>query len=331
MNHRPVIIPVASGKGGVGKSFITANLAIALAERGKQVIVIDLDLGGCNLHSFLGLPNRFPGIGDFLQVDGLVLHDLLVPTGITNLMFLPGDGKIPLLANIPFVQKVKLMNEIRKLPANYIFLDLGAGASYNTLDFYGISQFGILVIKPEYTSLMNMLTFLKNYLFRSVFQALSDDEQMQAAFKKIYNQSMSQEIPDIKKLQQIITKKDSKAGAKVSAIIKNCRPRIIFNMGFNPNDSLVAANLSRTLSKILSIEADYFGFVFSDSSVRKSIRQRTVFLPGYRGSMAADNIMRIAVRIDKYWQRPVRDSARLLQNYVQKIYNTRKQRKFLKA
>jgi len=176
MNHRPVIIPVASGKGGVGKSFITANLAIALAERGKQVIVIDLDLGGCNLHSFLGLPNRFPGIGDFLQVDGLVLPDLLVPTGITNLMFLPGDGKIPLLANIPFVQKVKLMNEIRKLPADYIFLDLGAGASYNTLDFYGISQFGILVIKPEYTSLMNMLTFLKNYLFRSVFQALSDDE-----------------------------------------------------------------------------------------------------------------------------------------------------------
>ena len=47
------IIPIASGKGGVGKSFLAANLAIALAKLGKQVIVADLDFGGSNLHTCL--------------------------------------------------------------------------------------------------------------------------------------------------------------------------------------------------------------------------------------------------------------------------------------
>jgi Mrp family chromosome partitioning ATPase len=61
------IIPIASGKGGVGKSFVSSNLAIALAQKGHRVIAVDLDFGGANLHSFLGLANRYPGIGDFLQ------------------------------------------------------------------------------------------------------------------------------------------------------------------------------------------------------------------------------------------------------------------------
>jgi Mrp family chromosome partitioning ATPase len=67
MGRGPVIIPIASGKGGVGKSFLAANLAMALAQSGHRTIAADLDLGGSNLHSFLGLPNRHPGICDFIR------------------------------------------------------------------------------------------------------------------------------------------------------------------------------------------------------------------------------------------------------------------------
>ena len=63
-NSSMTIIPIASGKGGVGKSVITANLAVNLAERGYKVIAADLDLGGSNLHTCLGLDNNNPGIGD---------------------------------------------------------------------------------------------------------------------------------------------------------------------------------------------------------------------------------------------------------------------------
>ena len=80
-NPEGVIIPVASGKGGVGKTFIAANLAIALAEMGHRVIAVDLDLGGSNLHSFLGLSNRHPGIGDFLKARTAELDELFTFIG----------------------------------------------------------------------------------------------------------------------------------------------------------------------------------------------------------------------------------------------------------
>ena len=73
----PTIIPVASGKGGVGKSFLTANLAIALAELGRKVIVADLDLGAANLHTFLGLENHHAGVGDFVKTKTADLADFV--------------------------------------------------------------------------------------------------------------------------------------------------------------------------------------------------------------------------------------------------------------
>jgi len=54
MAEQTTIIPVAGGKGGVGKSFVTANLAVALAQAGKSVIAVDADLGNSNLHTLLG-------------------------------------------------------------------------------------------------------------------------------------------------------------------------------------------------------------------------------------------------------------------------------------
>ena len=129
IDTKPVVIPVASGKGGVGKSFIAANLAMALARMGHRTIAADLDFGGSNLYHFLGLPNRNPGIGDFFSGHASDLKSLLVPTAVSNLHFLPGDGKTPLTANLPSAQKAKLLRHLRALPAEYLVLDIGAGSS----------------------------------------------------------------------------------------------------------------------------------------------------------------------------------------------------------
>jgi flagellar biosynthesis protein FlhG len=90
------IIPVASGKGGVGKSVITANLSVSLAEKGCRVVAVDLDLGGSNLHTCLGLDNNNPGIGDYLRAHYGDLDELLVDTYHPNLKFLAGDAGLNL-------------------------------------------------------------------------------------------------------------------------------------------------------------------------------------------------------------------------------------------
>jgi flagellar biosynthesis protein FlhG len=66
---------------------------------GHRVIAVDLDFGGSNLHSFLGLSNRHPGVGDFLKARSAELDELLVSSDNPNLFFLPGDGKTPFMAN----------------------------------------------------------------------------------------------------------------------------------------------------------------------------------------------------------------------------------------
>lgn len=317
------IIPIASGKGGVGKTFLTANLAVALAEKGRRTIVVDLDLGGSNLHTFLELPNQYPGIGDFLKARRCNLEDLLVPTQISGLSFLPGDGKTPLMANIPFAQKTRLISWIRKLPAEYILLDLGAGTSFNTLDYFGISPRGIVVVTPEYTSVMGMLAFLKNYLLRAIERKMAKNRPIRLLLHEIYQQPKEKQVPSIQELHRIISEEDEEAGREVAEVYSRCRPRVVFNMATDPSELKMATNITHALGQILSMETDFFGFVFGDPAVRQSIRRRKLFLPNNRQSMAADNIVRIAHRIVKYWDRPVKNSAERLQNYVRDVFENK--------
>jgi len=322
-NSEGIIIPVASGKGGVGKTFVSANLAIALAELGHRVIAVDLDLGGANLHSFLGLANRHPGVGDFLKARTAELDELLVPCRTPSLHFLPGDGKTPFMANIAYAQKIKLISRIRKLPADFILLDLGAGSSFNTLDFFRLSPRGILVTTPEPTAVMGMLVFLKNFLLRAIKREMVRYHAVNGMLQELYKLPMAAQTLSIRMLHQKIADEDPQAGELVGQIYQNCRPRIIINMGENPDDSKMAFKISQTLGDILSIEADYFGFIFRDRSVLSAIRSSNPFLPYYPKSLAAENITRIASRIVKFWNRPVEDSAALLFNHVQKDYNNR--------
>jgi flagellar biosynthesis protein FlhG len=322
-NSKSVIIPVASGKGGVGKTFVTANLAIALAELGHRVIAVDMDFGGANLHSFLGLSNRHPGIGDFLKARTAELEELLVPCQTPNLHFLPGDGKTPFMANIAYAQKIKLISRIRKLPAEYVLLDLGSGSSYNTLDFFRLSSSGILVTTPEHPAVMGMMVFLKNFLLRSIERKMARNHAVRNMLREFYKLSMDEQMASIKELHQKIMAEDPEAAKTVSQLYHRSRPRIIFNMAEDPDDARVAVQIGRTLAEVLSMQADYFGFVYRDKTVLSSIRSSIPFLPNFRNSLPAENVVRIAQRIVKFWHKPVEDSAALLFNQVQKDHENR--------
>ena len=94
------IIPIASGKGGVGKSLLSANLAIALGQAGKKVLLIDLDLGSSNLHLVIGQTSPKKGIGTYLTGQS-AFEDIIVPTDYENVYFIAGDSEIPGLTSLP--------------------------------------------------------------------------------------------------------------------------------------------------------------------------------------------------------------------------------------
>ena len=320
MEASATIIPIAAGKGGVGKSFLTANLAIGLAQQGHRTIAVDMDLGGSNLHSFLGLPNRHPGIGDYLQAKSGTLDSLLVPTDFDNLTFLPGDGKTPFMANIPFAQKMKLIAHIKKLPATYILLDLGAGSTFNTLDFFAISKKGIVITTPEPPAIMNMLVFLKNFLLRNISRSLSQDHALRNFLRELYKRPMEGQMSSIRSLRDEIAAEDPEAAKTITEVYENCSPRVIFNLGEHPDELKVTGQISKSLETVLSLAVEYFGFIFYDPAVRQSIREQKALLPNWPECEAAENIYRIARRIDKYWDIPVPNSAALLEDTVREFY-----------
>ncbi len=314
------LIPVAAGKGGVGKSFLAANLAVALAGLGHRTIAVDMDLGGANLYSFLGLPNRFPGIGDYLQARSGELASLLVPTGVSGLQFLPGDGKTPFMANIAYAQKVKLLNNIRKLPADYILMDLGAGSSFNALDFFAVSERGLLVTTPEPPAIMNMLVFLKNFLLRRISRALAGDHDFRGHLREVCRRPMDGQIPSVPALAAEIAKEDPVAGSRVAAVCELFRPRIVFNLGEHPDELKLTGQISNSLETVLGLRADYFGFIFYDPMVRRSVREQKPLFSQWPDSMAASEILRIARRIEKYWCAPIADSAERLEKGVRETF-----------
>lgn len=314
------IIPIAGGKGGVGKSFFSANLAIALSEMGYSTIAVDLDLGGSNLYSFLGLSNKYPGIGDFLKARTSSLQELLVPTATPNLHFLPGDGLSPFMANIPYAQKLRLISHLVKLPAQYIMLDLGAGTSYNTLDFFRLSPNGLVITTPEYPAIMNMLTFLKLFLLRVIEGNFKKDHRIHELLKSLYKRPLTDQRTIMDSLASKIDAIDRHTAGKLKETCRLHRPRIIFNMGDHPDDMKISEQVDKTLSASLSLEVDYFGFVFNDTDVRQSIKKRTSFLPNYRESLTAKSIVQIAERIVKFWDRPVKGSAERIYQHALNIF-----------
>ncbi|NLJ46312.1 MAG: MinD/ParA family protein, partial [Treponema sp.] len=165
------IVPIASGKGGVGKTVLAANLGVCLAGLGRTVVLVDLDLGGANLHTCLGVKNRNPGIGALAWRQEKSLSDLLVQTGVDRLWFIPGDNLLPGTANLEFFVKRKILKDLARLPADFVLLDLGAGSSYNVVDFFLASSSGLLVIQPEATSILNAYSFLKTAVYRMLFRS----------------------------------------------------------------------------------------------------------------------------------------------------------------
>ena len=127
--NRRQIWSVGGGKGGIGKSLLTASLGFQLARMGKRVVLIDADLGGANLHTCLGLPGPERTLADFIQRRADRIEDVVVETGFSGLRLISGASDFLAAANIKHAQKVRVLNRIRALDVDVVLLDLGAGTS----------------------------------------------------------------------------------------------------------------------------------------------------------------------------------------------------------
>ncbi len=164
---------IAGGKGGTGKSLIASSLAILLSKTNKKVIAVDADLGGANLHTCLNVNSPRHTLSDFLERRVATLEDVLVDTPFQNLKLISGASDIYNIANPIYTQKMRLITHLQRLPCDHLIIDLGAGTSYNILDFFILSNSGILVTLPEPSSVENLYRFLRSVILRIIKKTLT--------------------------------------------------------------------------------------------------------------------------------------------------------------
>lgn len=296
-NVKRKIIPIAGGKGGVGKTLIAASLAMELARNGKDTIAVDLDLGGSNLHTCLGMKNTGIGIGNFLSGREVTFQDLLQPTPYKNLRFIAGDVLVSGLANIQFSQKKRLLRNILSLEADYIILDLGSGSNFNAIDFFLISNSGFVVTTAQTTSVLNAYGFLKNLVFRFLIRAFNKHEEISNYLREIIKERKPGTFVTVADVVKKLSAIDHENGKKAKKYISILKPKLIINMAESPEDLMVIEKLRDLIQSSLILDVECMGLIYSDAAVKKTISNHQPITVQKRGSIAAKDIERIALKI----------------------------------
>jgi flagellar biosynthesis protein FlhG len=154
------VIAVTSGKGGVGKTNISANLAVLAARAGKRVLVIDADLGLANVEIVFGLKPRYH-MGDLIS-SSISIEDVMIeaPHGIK---ILPAGSGVQSLTQLSPEDKLRFIAALEPVQDKFdlVLVDSGAGIGDNVLFFVGAAQEAILVVSPEPTSLVDAYATVK--------------------------------------------------------------------------------------------------------------------------------------------------------------------------
>jgi flagellar biosynthesis protein FlhG len=291
------LLPIASGKGGVGKSVIAANLGIALASLGRTVVLVDMDLGGSNLHTCLGIRNKHAGLGDFVWKRAKDISDLLVETGIERLWLVPGDGLLPGTANLEWFAKKRLIKGLQSLPADFAILDLGAGSSYNVVDFFLASADGLLVVRPEVTSILNAYSFLKTAAFRVLARHAPEKSPCREAvmaYATAKTEGSGLSFMDFARDLAARFPEGAAALERLGAL----RPRAVMNMGRDGSDAALGYRLRDITSKNLGLPIEFTGYLLEDPAVPASVSARSPLIASNPGSPFARGVAALAARVD---------------------------------
>jgi flagellar biosynthesis protein FlhG len=289
------ILAIGGGKGGAGKSFITANLGALIARRGHRVIMLDLDLGASNLHTFLGIRNPNGGIADFLNKSVTGLEQVTAPTPIANLSFISSVHCTSDIANLLHAQKVKLINALKKLPFDFILLDIGAGTHFNTLDFFLTSETGILVCTPEPTSIENVFRFIKSAYIRKLKQIIRQYD-FHPIVKKIVIETVPQAATDI---FEAVARHDPGREVLLRESIGRCRFYFILNQFRKHIDPMMGEKITTVCNRHFDSQFRFLGNVSYDERVPDTVIGRVLFTLKHADSETSADLASITDRLTR--------------------------------
>ena len=185
--HGTKIVAVTSGKGGVGKTNVVANLSVCLSELGKKVVVLDADFGLANLDVLLGLTPRYH-LGHVLFGNKL-LADIMVQ-GPQGIRIIPASSGLQRMSELTLAQRNHLVESFTHLDSDtdYFIIDTAAGISRNVIHFLLTAQEVIVVSAPEPTAIVDAYAVIK------IILAENHDKNIQVLINSVDRAEDAQEV-----------------------------------------------------------------------------------------------------------------------------------------
>lgn len=287
------IVAVGGGKGGSGKSLIAANLGIYLATLGKRVVLVDADLGGANLHAFVGIERPRVTLTDLFERRVARVEEVVVETGIAGLGLVSGEGSPSWLVNPPPSQKHRLMSQVQQLDVDFVVVDLGPGSGVNSVDFFNLADVGIVVVVPEPTSVENTYRFLKSAFLRRLRK-----KGFEAALALAQQRPrLDGNIASPRELLAAAHEVDPALEARLVAELATFRPRVVVNQARTRADEELPAAMATACRRRLGIPLQPLGHLELDDAVWLSIRRRRPLLVELPDSVAAKGFERLTRRL----------------------------------
>jgi flagellar biosynthesis protein FlhG len=292
----PRLIPFGGGKGGVGKTFVAANLATTLAKAGHRVVAVDGDLEGANLHTALGVARPRNSVAEYAAEREEDVRKLLEDTPFPNLRLIAATRPNLASPQPSHAVRIKFVRALRTLDADFVFLDLGAGADSAVMDYFMVCDDGVVVIAPEPTSVENAYSFMRAAFYRRLKLSM-----LSADVRKVVAMAMDERnergIRTPLDLLREVKALDTEEAHRFVDVMRAFRPRIIVNEVRTAEDIRLGFAVRSVCRKYFAIDADYLGYVNHDAAARASVRARRPLVDSDPRSDAAVYLARIARKL----------------------------------
>ena len=260
------IISIASGKGGVGKSVVSSNLALLLSKRGKRVIITDLDTGGANQHVLFGMFHPTATLTDFLSNRLKSLEAVAQPVnGYHNLRLIPGTGDTLRTANLQYAKKKRLIRHLKELDADIVIVDVGAGTHYHALDFFLLADHHLSVATPDPTSVLDLYRFIKLAAIRKVLTSF-------AARDPVANALLDREFQSVSEVLEAVGQSSEQGIPTAQQALHDFHPYLILNRITN-GSKINTLQLQNLLKQYVGTNLLLLGKVPDHASVARSVHK----------------------------------------------------------
>jgi flagellar biosynthesis protein FlhG len=275
----PRLIAVGGGKGGVGKTVISASLAVGLAMLKRRVVVLDADLAGANLHTAMGIEKPSLTTHAFFSSGRERLEDISIPhPDFENLRLVCGAGGSLEIANLRPAQRERFIRQLRLLDADYVVLDLGAGSSYNVIDLFLEADLGIILANPDPLSILESYHFVKQALFRRWILALKDRVPLRREVEKLAAADPRKGAATVEEMLGPLETRDRAGVQRMRRILSDFHPALLVNKAENAEDESNASAVRVAAAELLSVDMGFLGVIHRDEAVLRALQASTPFI-----------------------------------------------------